>query len=131
MGEVGEPLEPGGRQLRGAEVVVGEVQVPERREAEDRRMKRGAPQAAPAQVERRDGTAAVAMAAAAADAVPAAAVRAGPPRREGRRGGRVGGGERAFQPEQRCRLAGQTRWDRWRRDGGGAAVVGVCTGCCC
>jgi len=76
VGESGELLEPGGWELGHVEVVAGEVEVAERGQVEQRWLKAAAGlQLAAAQVEA--GYSSICVAA--ADAFPAAAVRAGDP----------------------------------------------------
>lgn len=107
MGEMDEPFEPNGWDLRPVEIVPCEVKAPERSELEQRRVKSRAHQSALTEVKR--GHTANADADAAADALPAAAIRAGSPRREGATRLVGDDGEGAFQPEQRRRLVRQAR----------------------
>jgi hypothetical protein len=75
MRELGEALEPRGWELRSVEVVPGEIEVPNGGEAKDSRIKSRALQVAPTQVKGSHKAVGVV----AAHALPAAAVRAGPP----------------------------------------------------
>lgn len=118
VGELGEPLEPDGRELRLVEAVEGEVQVPQGGELKERRVEAGALQPALGEVEGGDA----AVGGAAGDALPAAAVRAGPPRREGACG--VGGGEGTPEPEQRRGLVRPARNGCWCWCGSLVAVGG-------
>lgn len=117
MPELGEVLEPRGRDLGPIEVVPGEVEVPEGGEPENGMIKSRALQAAIAQVKRGH----MAVGAEAVDALPAAAVRASPPRAEGARG-LVGDGEGALQPEERRGLVRQAMNRQHAADGRVVAV---------
>lgn len=97
VGELGEPLEPDGRELRLIEAVEGEVQVPQGGELKKRRVEASALQPAFSEVEGGDA----AIGGGTGDTLPVAAVRADPPRREDACGV-GGGGEGTPQPEQ-CR----------------------------
>lgn len=130
MGELGEPLEPSGRELGvvSVEAVLREVQVPEGGEFEESGVEAGGADLQPASAEVEGGDTAAAAAGAGAgaagDALPVAAVGAGAPRREGARG-IVGGGEGAPpQPEQRRGLVGLAVRDL-RRLVAAAAAVGA------
>jgi len=113
VGELREPLEPGVREPGLVEAVAGEVQVRQGGKVEERGVEAaGALQPAPAEVEGRHA----AVGGGAGDALPAAAVGAGAPRRKGA-GGFVGGVEGAAQPEQRRGLVRPARGICWRHGG--------------
>jgi hypothetical protein len=116
MCELGEVLEPRGRELGMIEVVPGEVEVPKGGEPENGRIKSKTLQAALTEVKR--GHTAVGVAA--LDALPVAAVRAGPPRVEGARG-LVGDGEGALQMEERRGLIRQAM--NWQHAADGRVVA--------
>lgn len=92
MGELGEPLEPISRELGLVETVLGQVQVPQGGQVEERRVEAGDLQPTSAEVEAGHAAVVDGAAAAAGDALPGTAVGAGAPRREGACG-IVGGGD--------------------------------------